>query len=43
VKRPGLVLKGQRLPCVRVGQGFGGFLDLCEKVFSLIAMPEELM
>jgi hypothetical protein len=24
-----------------VGQAFGGFLDLCEKVFFLIAMPRE--
>ena len=33
VKRPGPVLTGPRCPCVRVGQGFGGFLGLCEKVF----------
>ena len=38
-QRPGPVLTGQRCPCVRVGQGFGGFLGLCEKVFSLTAMP----
>jgi hypothetical protein len=25
--------------CVRMGQGFGGFLGLCEKVFSLTTMP----
>ena len=25
--------------CVRMGQGFGGFLDLREKVFFLNAMP----
>jgi hypothetical protein len=31
-KRPGQVLTGQWCPCVRVGQGFGGFLGLCEKV-----------
>ncbi|KAF8676409.1 hypothetical protein HU200_046953 [Digitaria exilis] len=26
-----VVLHGQRCRCVRMGQGFGGFLDLCEK------------
>jgi hypothetical protein len=27
---------GIRCRCVWVGQGFGGFLDLCEKVFFLV-------
>jgi hypothetical protein len=27
-------------PCVRVGEGFGGFHDLPEKVFFYFAMPQ---
>ena len=33
------VLTGLRCRCVWVGQGFGGFLDLREKVLLLNAMP----
>jgi hypothetical protein len=31
---------GLRGPCVRVGEGFGGFLGLREKVFFYFAIPK---
>jgi hypothetical protein len=34
--KAGLMSQVLRCHCVRVGQGFGDFLDLCEMVFFLL-------